>query len=141
MSEEEQRRRRIDGPIELRKLAKIEAEVGAIRQSVAMLAERLKEIDDSWNAMTVEEQTMLNIPTEELDQLPWTRYPSGPFGEWTLSKNAPILVEALRREPTKSLMIAGFEYRLQGRDDKFVARWPMPLRFKKNIQGTVKSER
>ena len=141
MSEEEQRRRRIDGPIELRKLALLEAKINAIYQSLAALVERLDDIDNSWRNMSPHDQVLLNIPPEELDRLPWTKYPSGPFGEWTLTRNAPTLAEALRREPTKSLVVAGFEYRLQGDGDKFIARWPMPSRFKKNIQGTVKSER
>jgi len=141
MSEEEQRRRTIERPIELRKLALLEAKVNAIYQSLAALVERLDDIDNSWRNMSPHDQVLLNIPPEELDRLPWTKYPSGPFGEWTLAKNARILAEALGRQPTKSLIMAGFEYRLQGTDDRFIARWPMPLRFKKNIQGTVKSER
>ena len=141
MSEEEQRRRRIDGPIELRKLALLEAKVNAICQSLTALVEHLDDIHNSWNNMSAKEQTMLNIPPEELDRLPWTKYPSGPFGEWTLAKNARILAEALRRQPTKSLIMAGFEYRLQGTDDKFIARWPMPLRFSNKTEGAGKSER
>ena len=132
MSEEEQRRRGID---------RLAAELTVIRRTLVDLVDRLDHIRNLWSNMSPKEETMLNIPPEELDRLPWTKYPRCLFGEWILAKDAPTLGEALAREPTKSLTIAGCDYRFQGKGDKFIARWPMPLRFRKKMKTVVKSER
>ncbi len=62
------------------------------------------------------------VDPKEIAEAQWTRYDKGK-GEWAFSDKLPKLKAALLRSD-KRLEFEGHTYRLQGAEDKFVARYP-----------------
>jgi len=101
---------------------KLKAQITAIYEGLSNLVSRLNEIEESWAQAPPQVKAEGEVDPEEIEGAIWTPYNSGK-GEWVFSDKLPKLKVALEKAG-KRLEHGDYIYRLQGTEDKCIARYP-----------------
>jgi len=106
----------------LSELEKLKAQINAVYEGLSLILSRWNEIEESWGQAPAQVKAEAEVDPKEIAEATWTKYTKG-SGEWAFSDKLPKLREALLKAD-KRLEFEGHTYRLQGAENKFVARYP-----------------